>query len=79
VLVRARTGQGEDTPYQEIYADPTFGWGAVAQGLMIVDVEGGHTTMLQESFVDSLAEALLPYVLQKSELIREHSLEVALI
>ena len=79
VLVRARTGEGEDTPYQEIYADPTFGWGAVAQGLTIVDVDGGHTTMLQESFVDSLARSLMPYLLQKAAPIRERSLEAALI
>jgi acyl transferase domain-containing protein/thioesterase domain-containing protein/acyl carrier protein len=80
VLVRASTGEGEDMPYREIYADPTFGFGAVAPGLAIVDVDGGHTTMLQESFVDSLAEALMPYLLQKAApTVREHRLEVALI
>jgi acyl transferase domain-containing protein len=26
VLVRARAGEGGDTPYREIYADETFGW-----------------------------------------------------
>jgi len=79
VLVRARTGDGEDTPYQDIYADPTFGWGAVAQELTIVDVDGGHTTMLQESFVDSLAQSLMPYLLQEVPPIRERSLETGLI
>ena len=29
VLVRAQTGEGGDTPYREIYADETLGWGAV--------------------------------------------------
>ena len=80
VLVRATTGEGEDTPYREIYADPSFGWAALAPGLTTVDVDGGHTTMLQESFVDSLAEALMPYLLPKAALtVREHQLEVALI
>jgi thioesterase domain-containing protein len=80
VLVRASSGEGEDMPYREIYADPTFGFGAVAPGLAIVDVDGGHTTMLQETFVDSLAEALMPYLLPKAgPTVREHELEVALI
>ena len=77
VLVRPRTGEGEDTPYREIYADPTFGWGAVAQGLAVVDVDGGHITMLQERFVDSLAEAILPYLQQESGPIWARPLEVA--
>jgi acyl transferase domain-containing protein/thioesterase domain-containing protein/acyl carrier protein len=80
VLVRATTGEGEDTPYREIYADPSFGWAGVAPSVAIVDVDGGHTTMLQESFVDSLAEALMPYLLQKAApTVRERPLEVALI
>ena len=80
VLVRATMGEGEDTPYREIYAEPSFGWAAIAPGLTTVDVDGGHTTMLQESFVDSLAEALMPYLLPKAApTVREHELEVALI
>ena len=67
VLVRAQTGEGgDDTPYQEIYADETLGWRAVADNITCVDVDGGHTTMLQERFVDSLATALLPYLLGKA-------------
>ncbi|MBV8137184.1 MAG: polyketide synthase dehydratase domain-containing protein, partial [Deltaproteobacteria bacterium] len=63
VLVRAQNGEGgDDTPYGEIYADETLGWRAVANNLTCVDVEGGHSTMLQERFVDSLAAALLPYL-----------------
>ena len=80
VLVRPRTGEGEDTPYREIYADPTFGWGAVAQGLAVVDVDGGHITMLQERFVDSLAEAIYAVPATRgSSRIRERPLEVATI
>jgi hypothetical protein len=63
VLVRAQNGEGgDDTPYGEIYADEALGWRAVADNLTCVDVEGGHSTMLQERFVDSLATELLPYI-----------------
>ncbi|MGA6974376.1 MAG: thioesterase domain-containing protein [Candidatus Binatus sp.] len=62
VLVRAQTGEEEDTPYRRVYDDETFGWEAVAPGLKVVDVNGGHSTMLQERFVDSLANALMPYL-----------------
>ena len=31
VLVRARVGEGGDTPYRQIYADETFGWDAVTE------------------------------------------------
>jgi thioesterase domain-containing protein len=80
VLVRATTGEGEDTPYREIYADPSFGWATIAPGLRTVDVDGGHTTMLQETFVDSLAEALMPYLLEKAApTVHEHQHEAALI
>jgi acyl transferase domain-containing protein/thioesterase domain-containing protein len=79
VLVRPQTGEGEDTPYREIYADETLGWSAVAQGLVIVDVAGGHITMLQERFVDSLAEALMPYLQPEAAPTRESRIEVAMI
>jgi len=65
VLVRARAGEGADTPYRDIYADETFDWNRVAQGVTCVDVDGGHSTMLQERFVDSVAKALLPYLQSK--------------
>jgi phthiocerol/phenolphthiocerol synthesis type-I polyketide synthase E len=65
VLVRPQTGSGDDTPYREIYADEAFGWATVATHLAVVDVEGGHSTMLQEQYVDSLAAVLRPYLQQK--------------
>ena len=67
VLVRARhhTCFLSDTPYREIYADETLGWGAITQGLAFVDVDGGHGTMLQEPFVKSLAQALLLHINHK--------------
>jgi hypothetical protein len=39
-----------------------LGWDALAQNLTVLDVEGGHSSMLQEAFVQSLAEALMPYL-----------------
>jgi len=71
VLVRAQTGEGDDTPNRNIYADETFGWDAVAPGLTVVDVDGGHFTLLQERFVDSLAKALMPHLQQNAGSIRE--------
>ncbi len=67
VLVRARAGEAADTPYREIYVDGVLGWSAVARRLTAVDVEGGHSSMLQEPFVASLAAALMPYVMERSE------------
>src|SRR6266851_176943 len=58
ILIRAKSGTGGDTPYQEIYTDETLGWGSVAASLTIADVEGGHFSMLQEPFVTSLADTL---------------------
>jgi thioesterase domain-containing protein len=61
LLVRAQTGEGDDTPYRDIYADGTFGWNTIAQ-VKVVDVDGGHSTMLEDRFVDSVAKTLLPYL-----------------
>jgi thioesterase domain-containing protein len=68
VLVRARhrTPILSDTPYRAIYADETLGWGRTTQELAIVDVDGGHSTMLEEPFVQSLAAALLLHINRKS-------------
>ena len=62
VLVRARTGEGADAPYREVYADETLGWGGLAPGLTVVDVDGGHASMLQESYVHSITSALVRQV-----------------
>ena len=60
VLFRARYGEGDDTAYRQIYADGNLGWDGLARHLTAVDVEGGHSSMLQEPDVKSLAEALVP-------------------
>jgi thioesterase domain-containing protein len=68
VLVRARAGVAHDIPnvddtaYLQIYADDTFGWRELIDKLVIIDVDGGHSSMLQEPFVRSLATALTALV-----------------
>jgi thioesterase domain-containing protein len=79
VLVRARTGEGDDTPNRNVYTDETFGWSSIARELTLIDVEGGHSTMLEERFVNSLAEAILPYLQQNHGSIRERPLEVKMV
>jgi thioesterase domain-containing protein len=59
LLVRASAGEGADTPYRDLYRDEDFGWRQVAGRLEVVDVSGGHSSMLQEHAIDSLASALL--------------------
>ena len=73
VLVRARVGEGGDTPYCQIYADETFGWDAVTENIAVVDVEGGNSSMLQEPFVDSLAAALTPRLRREPKPVHFHS------
>ncbi len=72
VLVRPRhhTCFPSDTPYREIYADETLGWGAISQDIAVVDVNGGHSTMLEEPFVQSVAAALLLQINHTCEPVR---------
>jgi FkbH-like protein len=58
LLARAQTGEDGDTPYREIFSDDTFDWKSVSPELSVIDVKGGHSSMLQEPFVESLASAL---------------------
>jgi thioesterase domain-containing protein/acyl carrier protein len=73
VLLRATSGEGLDTPYKEVFAEETLGWGTLAQSITVVDVDGGHSTMLQERFVDSLADALVPLLQQHVRPVLERS------
>ena len=59
LLVRASAGDGTDTPYRDLYRDEDFGWKEVAGKLELVDVQGGHSSMLQEEAIESLATAML--------------------
>ncbi len=79
VLVRAQTGEANDTPYRNVYADETLGWAAVVPSLDVVDVDGGHSSMLQEHYVDSLAGALMPYLQQEDRPILSRPLEAAML
>src|SRR5262249_44730613 len=68
VLVRAlrRSIIIDDTPFRVVYADEKLGWGAIIKDFAIVDVDGGHSTMLQEPFVGAVAAALMRYINHKS-------------
>jgi thioesterase domain-containing protein len=60
-LYRAMKGDGTpaDQPYLERYGEPLLGWGPrVAAPLEVVDVPGGHASLLQEPNVHKLAEAM---------------------
>lgn len=61
VLIRATVGENADTPYLDVYSDDSLGWKGLASSLTIADVEGGHSSMLQEPFVASLADTLGPF------------------
>jgi amino acid adenylation domain-containing protein len=56
----------DDTPYIDIYDDELLGWGDVAAELAVIDVAGGHSSMLWEPHVSSLAVALRPFLAVES-------------
>ena len=62
LLVRATQGTGDDIPYAQVFKDPTLGWAPIVSDLVVVDVEGGHASMLQEPQAASLVDAILPHV-----------------
>ncbi len=66
LLIRATAGSGNDVPYVQVFKDPTLGWAGVVRDLAVVDVDGGHASMLQEPQAASLAAAILPHVLGPS-------------
>jgi thioesterase domain-containing protein/acyl carrier protein len=58
-LFRATQGNGDDEPYVTRYRDPVFGWGQrVTRRVEVYDVPGGHSSMLQEPHVGTLASQL---------------------
>jgi thioesterase domain-containing protein len=61
VLVRARmaiAGVENDTPFVDVYADENLGWPSLTDELNVIDVDAGHSSMLREPFVQSLASVL---------------------
>ena len=60
VLFRASSGQGADQPFVELLEDPVFGWQQwFTRPVRIVDVPGGHSSMLQEPYVAELANRIV--------------------
>jgi len=58
--VRAREGVDADAPAVELVVDPLLGWKACSSTpLQVIDAVGGHSSMLQEPSVDSLAARLI--------------------
>ncbi len=61
VLYLATQGDGSpgDLPFREVYSDPQLGWAPrVIEALTVVDMPGGHSSMLQEPNVSVLARRL---------------------
>ncbi|MEL7330555.1 MAG: hypothetical protein AAGJ69_12110, partial [Cyanobacteria bacterium J06559_1] len=61
LLVRATVGDGStaDLPYVEEYADPLLGWAPFCkQPIETFDAPGGHSSMLNDENVVSLAAAV---------------------
>jgi thioesterase domain-containing protein len=67
VLVKATEGAAADEAVREQFDDPLLGWGRYVEGrLEAVDTPGGHSSMLQEPAVDTVA-ALITEILEASE------------
>lgn len=55
----------DDTPHCQIFSDPLLGWERrVTEGVIVYDVPGGHSSMLQEPNVRILADKLQTYIEQ---------------
>ncbi len=63
MLLRAMSGEGDDEPYIEKYADPLLGWEKrTTAEVKVYDVSGGHASMLQEPYVEDLAQNVNAYI-----------------
>ena len=63
LLIRATEEVDGDVPYRLIYAEPDLSWQRyIALPLTSADVPGGHASMLQEGYVDSLAAVIVSFV-----------------
>jgi len=59
VLFRSTEGQGLDEPVVNVSKDPLLDWGNRVKGeLLVVDTPGGHSSMIQEPYVDEIAKRL---------------------
>lgn len=58
-LYRATAGEGADLPFATLLVDPTFDWQPWFEApVRVVDVAGGHSSMLQEPKVEDLARQI---------------------
>jgi len=63
LLFRATEGEGSDEPFIRIYEDPLLGWAErTNERVQVVEVAGGHSSMLQEPNVIGLAQHLAHYL-----------------
>jgi amino acid adenylation domain-containing protein len=59
VLFRPTVGTGNDEPVMNLSLDPLLDWGGRVKGnLVVIDTPGGHSTMIQEPYVDEMANHL---------------------
>ena len=58
ILVRASEGEDADAAYQKIYTGEDFGWRKFSPKINVIDVVGGHASMLQVPNVNELAHVL---------------------
>jgi thioesterase domain-containing protein len=66
VQARRRSIMFDDTPFRMLYTDEKLGWGPLVNNLTVIDVDGGHSTMLQEPFVEGMAAALMRCINQSA-------------
>jgi amino acid adenylation domain-containing protein len=63
VLFRASEGEGADEPIVNRSTDPLLDWGGRVNGeLEVFDMPGGHSSMLQEPYVEKLCEHMIRYL-----------------
>lgn len=51
----------DDIPCREMYSDEALGWHACTNQIEIIDVDGGHSSILQEPYVELLANKLCDF------------------
>jgi len=63
VKASASVGGKGDIPVNELFSDPLLGWGKYVDGkIEVIEALGGHSSMLQEPYVASLARTLEAYL-----------------
>jgi thioesterase domain-containing protein len=63
VLFRATSGEAADEPFAQRFDDPLLGWGRRSTGgVKVIDIPGGHYSMLQEPNVRVMADHMNLYV-----------------